>query len=95
MVITEQKRCFESSSLEEKIIDHLSDLNLQNFNVTRAEKTNFVRPDSVSMQQLTHERKYTIIITVQHLPINPFPDAFSLSHPCLHNESVAMVTVAW
>lgn len=60
--------------------------------------TNFVRPDphgSVSMHQLTQEKKkYARIITVQHLPINPFPDAFPLSHPCLHNESVAMATVA-
>lgn len=48
-----------------------------------------------TLSSLLHTRqKYTIIITVQHLPINPFPDAFSLSHPCLHNESVGMVTVA-
>lgn len=49
---------------------------------------------SVSVQQLTQDRIYTRIITVQHLPVKPFPDAFPMSHPCLHNEPVAMVTVA-
>lgn len=42
----------------------------------------------------TQDRIYSRIITVQHLPIKPFPDAFPMSHPCLHNEPVAMVTVA-
>lgn len=48
---------------------------------------------SVETHKITQERKRSIII-IEHLPISSFPDAFSLSHPCLHNESDAMVTVA-
>lgn len=52
------------------------------------------RHQKSSVQMLSlKDRKYTIIITA-HLPIKSFPDSFFLSHPCLHNESDAMVTVA-
>lgn len=69
------------------------------YSMSHEQRTNLVRrdPERFSFNAPAHTRqkkKYTRIITVQHLPINPFPDAFSLSHPCLHNESVAMATVA-
>lgn len=95
-VLIREKKCwFFYDALLYPVIIRVNLTFNASYNVTQTEnKLRQNKSTRFSFNAPAHTRLYTRIITVQHLPINPFPDAFSLSHPCLHNESVAMVTVA-